>query len=97
MVVQGSASVDEGFDVYCGLDVAKSEHHATALGRAGQRLFGKPLPQDEAKLRGLFSGLQQHGKVLLVVASRTRSVPCRFFRDRAANATPFVFMKSDCL
>jgi transposase len=59
--------MNQGFDVYCGLDVGKSEHHATALDRAGQRLFDRPLPQDEAKLRELFSGLQQHGKVLMVV------------------------------
>lgn len=59
--------MDQGFDVYCGLDVGKSEHHATALNRAGERLFDKPLPQDEARLRELFTTLQQHGKVLMVV------------------------------
>jgi len=59
--------MDQGFDVYCGLDVGKSEHHATALNRAGERLFDKPLPQDEARLRELFTTLPQHGKVLMVV------------------------------
>lgn len=59
--------MDQGFDVYCGLDVGKTEHHATALDRAGQRLFDKPLPQDEARLRELFADLQVHGTVLLVV------------------------------
>ncbi|BCW73492.1 hypothetical protein NicSoilB8_45360 (plasmid) [Arthrobacter sp. NicSoilB8] len=59
--------MDQGFDVYCGLDVGKSEHHATALSRAGERLFDKPLPQDEARLRELFTTLQQHGNVLMVV------------------------------
>lgn len=59
--------MDQGFDVYCGLDVGKAEHHATALDRAGQRLFDKPLPQDEALLRELFTSLQQHGKVLMIV------------------------------
>jgi hypothetical protein len=59
--------MNQGFYVYCGLDVGKSEHHATALDRAGQRLFDKPLPQDEAKLRELFSKLRQHGKVLMIV------------------------------
>lgn len=59
--------MDQGFDVYCGLDVGKSEHHATALSRAGERLFDKPLPQDEARLRELFTSLQQHGNVLMVV------------------------------
>jgi transposase len=67
MAVQKSASMDQGFDVYCGLDVGKSEHHATALSRAGARLFDKPLPQDEARLRELFTTLQRHGKVLMVL------------------------------
>lgn len=53
--------------VWCGLDVGKEEHHACALGRAGQRLLDKPLPQDETKLRALFTGLQHHGRVLVVV------------------------------
>ena len=59
--------MDEGFDVYCGLDVGKSDHHATALNRAGERLFDKPLPQDEARMRQLFMTLQQHGNVLMIV------------------------------
>lgn len=53
--------------VWCGLDVGKEEHHACALGRAGNRLFDKPLPQDETKLREVFTSLQQHGPVLVVV------------------------------
>ena len=59
--------MDEGFDVYCGLDVGKGAHHATALNRAGERLFDRPLPQDEARLRELFLTLQQHGNVLMIV------------------------------
>ncbi|MGP5014779.1 IS110 family transposase [Glutamicibacter ardleyensis] len=57
----------EHFDVYCGLDVGKSEHHATALTPTGERIFDKPLPQDEARLRELFAGLGQHGRVLMIV------------------------------
>jgi hypothetical protein len=37
------------------------------LNRAGERLFDKPLPQDEARLRELFVSLQHHGTVLIVV------------------------------
>lgn len=44
--------------VWCGLDVGKEEHHACALDSAGDRLFDKPLPQDETKLRDVFTGLQ---------------------------------------
>ncbi|PVE18416.1 IS110 family transposase [Arthrobacter sp. Bz4] len=57
----------EQFDVYCGLDVGKSEHHATALTPAGERLIDKPLPQDETRLRELFTALGQHGPVLMIV------------------------------
>lgn len=57
----------ELFDVYCGLDVGKSEHHATALTPAGERLIDKPLPQDETRLRELFTALGRHGRVLMIV------------------------------
>ena len=53
--------------VWCGLDVGKEVHHACALDSAGDRLFDKPLPQDEAKLREVFTGLQRHGGVLVIV------------------------------
>ena len=53
--------------VWVGLDVGKGEHHACALNGDGKRLFDKPLPQDEGRLRGLLTGLQEHGPVLLVV------------------------------
>jgi hypothetical protein len=59
--------MDEGYEVYCGLDVGKSEHHAAALNAARERVFDKPLPQDEARLRELFTNLQQHGRVLVIV------------------------------
>lgn len=59
--------MDERYEVFCGLDVGKSEHHAAALNAAGERVFDKPLPQDEARLRELFTGLQQHGRVLVIV------------------------------
>jgi hypothetical protein len=58
---------DEGYEVYCRLDVGKSEHHAAPLNAAGERVFDKPLPQDEARLRELFTDLQQHGRVLVIV------------------------------
>ncbi|WP_171042495.1 IS110 family transposase [Sinomonas gamaensis] len=56
-----------GIAVWCGLDVGKEEHHACALAADGTRLFDKPLPQDEAKLREVFTSLQAHGTVLVVV------------------------------
>ena len=54
------------FAVVIGLDVGKSGHHACALYLDGEKVFDKPLPQDEATLRDLFTGLQDHGEVLLV-------------------------------
>lgn len=53
--------------VFIGLDVGKGEHHAVALDRDGNRLFDKPLPNSEAKLRALIEPLKARGLVLLVV------------------------------
>ncbi len=55
-------------DVYLGLDVGKGEHHGTALTPAGKKVFDKPLPNSEPRLRELFEKLQaKHGKMLVVV------------------------------
>ncbi|MEV0750756.1 IS110 family transposase [Streptomyces sp. NPDC050273] len=55
-------------DVYLGLDVGKGEHHGTALTPAGKRVFDKPLPNSEPRLRELFTKLRtRHGTVLVVV------------------------------
>jgi len=53
--------------VFCGLDVGKETHHACALDPSGRRLFDAALPQDEIRLRELFSRLMEHGPVLVVV------------------------------
>ena len=55
------------YDVYCGLDVGKGDHHAVALNKAGKRLHDGPLPNDEQRLRALFEKLSRHGRVLAVV------------------------------
>jgi transposase len=54
-------------DVFIGVDVGKSDHHAVALDRAGNTLFDRALPNDEGRLRDLIGQLKQHGRVLLVV------------------------------
>jgi transposase len=54
-------------DVFIGVDVGKSEHHAVALDRTGKSLYDKALPNDEAKLRTLIRSLKTRGQVLLVV------------------------------
>lgn len=53
--------------VFCGLDVGKGEHHATALSSAGKRLHDKKLPNTEPDLRKLVTSLTQRGPVLVVV------------------------------
>jgi transposase len=57
----------ESVDVFIGVDVGKSGHHAVALDRSGKTLFDKALPQDEGQLRELIDGLKHHGRILLVV------------------------------
>ena len=54
-------------DVFIGIDVGKTDHHAVAIDRTGKKLLDKPLPQDEAKLRALISKVTGHGRVLVVV------------------------------
>jgi transposase len=53
--------------VYCGVDVGKSEHHACALDPAGRRLHDRPLPNGQAALAAVLTGLAVHGKVLVVI------------------------------
>lgn len=56
-----------GIDVFIGLDVGKGEHHAIALDRDGRQLLNRALPNDEARLRDLFTELAGHGRLLLIV------------------------------
>ena len=62
-MIQGYDQVD----VFIGLDVGKSDHHAVALDRAGKVLYDKGLPNSEAKLRAILADLSAHGQVLMVV------------------------------
>lgn len=55
------------YDVFCGIDVGKTSHHAVALAPDGQRLCGTDLPQDESRIRCLLEDLARHGRVLVVV------------------------------
>ncbi|WP_460524427.1 IS110 family transposase, partial [Humibacter antri] len=57
----------ESVDVFLGVDVGKSAHHAVALGRDGSVLLDRPLPNDEDELREIIRGLRHIGTVLLVV------------------------------
>ncbi len=55
-----------GYAVWCRLDVGKSEHPVCALDPAGQKVYDRALPNDEAALRG-GRQLSAHGRVLVVV------------------------------
>lgn len=55
------------YAVFLGLDVGKQSHHACGLDPGGERIHDKALPQDEAKLRALFTKLRKRGRVLVVV------------------------------
>ena len=54
-------------NIYLGLDVGKTNHHATALTTTGKKIWDKPLPQSEPKIRELLEKLNGQGTVLLVV------------------------------
>ena len=58
---------EAGFEVFCGIDVARETHHAVALNRDGDRLVDRPLPNAESDLVKLFDQLQAQGRVLVVV------------------------------
>lgn len=60
-------SEHDSVDVFIGIDVGKTDHHAVAIDRTGKKLLDKPLPQDEAKLRALINKVTGHGTVLVVV------------------------------
>lgn len=60
-------SPEHSIDIFLGLDVGKTHHHACALDRDGNKVFDKPLPQLESELARVFHELQQHGTVLVVV------------------------------
>ena len=54
-------------EIIIGLDVGKTGHHACALTNTGERIYDKPLPQDEAARREIFASMQSHGSVLMVI------------------------------
>lgn len=73
-------------DVFFGLDVGKSDHHAVALDRSGKVLYDRGLPNDEAKLRAILAELAMHGQVLVVVdqPATIGALPVAVARDAGA-------------
>ena len=62
-------------DIIIGLDVGKIGHHACALTTTGERIYDKPLPQDEAALREILASMQAHGSVSWSSINPTPSAP----------------------
>lgn len=62
-----SVGDDVQIDVFVGVDVGKSDHHAVALDRSGGVILDRPLPQDEARIVELINALKERGRVLFVV------------------------------
>lgn len=61
----------EQVNVFIGVDVGKSEHHAVTLDRAGKVLYDKALPNDETRLRKIINNLKRYGQVLFIVDQPT--------------------------
>ncbi|NVM96708.1 IS110 family transposase [Arthrobacter sp. AETb3-4] len=57
----------ESVDIFIGVDVGKSNHHAVAIDRQGKKLLDRALSQDEGKLRAIIKAVADKGTVLLVV------------------------------
>ncbi len=58
---------DVEIDVFVGVDVGKTGHHAVALNRVGKVILDRPVPQDEKQIIEMVETLQTHGQVLFVV------------------------------
>jgi transposase len=55
-----------GIEVFVGVDMAKGDHYAQAIGAEGE-LFDRPVGNDEAAITELIDAAAQHGRVALVV------------------------------
>ena len=54
-------------DVFVGIDVAKGKHFVCALTTGGERLFSRPVPNDEGAIRWVINDASAHGRPALVV------------------------------
>ncbi|MEU6339321.1 IS110 family transposase [Streptomyces cellulosae] len=60
--------------VFLGLDVGKHTHHGHGLTLAGKRVFDKPLPNTEPKLRAVFDKLTAKFGTVLVIVDQPASI-----------------------
>ncbi|WP_030893414.1 IS110 family transposase, partial [Streptomyces varsoviensis] len=60
--------------MFLGLDVGKSTHHGHGLTPAGKKVFDKPLPNSEPKLRAVFDKLTAKFTTVLVIVDQPASI-----------------------
>ncbi|WP_405888753.1 IS110 family transposase [Streptomyces sp. NBC_01136] len=60
--------------VFLGLDVGKSAHHGHGLTPASKKVFDKPLPNSEPKLRAVFDKLAAKFGTVLVIVDQPASI-----------------------
>ncbi len=60
--------------VFLGLDVGKSTHHGHGLTLEGKKVFDKPLPNSEPKLRAVFDKLTAKFGTVLVIVDQPASI-----------------------
>ncbi|MEU4507549.1 IS110 family transposase [Streptomyces sp. NPDC024089] len=63
-----------GVGVFLGLDVGKSAHHGHGLTPAGKKVFDKPLPNSEPKLRAVLDKLRTKFGTVLVIVDQPASI-----------------------
>lgn len=64
----------EDVGVFLGLDVGKTAHHGHGLTPAGKKVFDKPLPNSEPKLRAVFDKLTAKFGTVLVIVDQPASI-----------------------
>ncbi|AUA11835.1 hypothetical protein CFP59_03953 [Streptomyces malaysiensis subsp. malaysiensis] len=64
----------EDVGVFLGLDVGKSAHHGHGLTPAGKKVFDKPLPNSEPKLRAVLDKLTAKFGTVLVIVDQPASI-----------------------
>ncbi len=59
---------------FLGLDIGKTAHHGHGLTPAGKKVFDKPLPNSEPKLRAVFDKLTVKFGTVLVIVDQPASI-----------------------
>ncbi|WP_328934932.1 MULTISPECIES: IS110 family transposase [unclassified Streptomyces] len=60
--------------VFLGLDIGKTTHHGHGLTPAGKKVFDRPLPNSEPKLRAVFEKLATKFDTVLFVVDQPASI-----------------------